>query len=280
MEYKPVHFHIYDPSGVNLFKTSKNEKAKCFVIECNNSNNCELHAKGMCAMASPLGWHRCPYGKFNNTEGYSQRAKYFRKWINDKKEQYEGVPYLKSHEENIYSVGEYMFMPYPHIEMNESVPFLGKSGFMLKGNAFLPDSAFNKEIIKNILQFRPYAVLGGEIESYQKKSVPKIARHLFEKYPDLFAEVSVDFPGMKKTVESLTNIGRKAIVNTLRPGCKLTKRDESWIWDGEKLMSEKYKALFPIVNYVGFEATIIPTANALFVIQSEDQVGDSTIFVN
>ena len=177
-------------------------------------------------------------------------------------------------------VGEYMFLPYPHMTMNEKIPFLAHNNLFRNGNCFLRMEHFTIENIIKLVRFKPQAYLGGEITSYQKEVPPKFLKHLSEQLPELFDLVIATDEYAKQRYEEFSNIGRKAILETLTPNVGEFKDIHGglWIWDGEWLKSLNSKASFLLVDK--FTKLIIkPEPGQIVVITDEEQVNESTVFV-
>ena len=169
-EPKVIHANIYNPSH-SIFKTSRNEKAQCQTITCINSD-CPLLAKGQC-YARGIFTPRCPYGRANVEHGPTRRAQKFYRWVSDKSKEHKGVPYLDIPEEKMEFIGEYVLLPYSHMNMCKEVPFLRHSSLFISGSPFLPIEEWNLQTVVQLLDFRPHALMGGEITSYQKEIIPK-----------------------------------------------------------------------------------------------------------
>jgi hypothetical protein len=175
-------------------------------------------------------------------------------------------------------VGDFVYLPYSFITMNPYVPFSTREGlFFKKGDPLLPKEHLTIENIVKICDFRPQAMMGGEITSYQKEEIPKFVKHLSEFFPNLYAELVTQIPRMGNI--SLTNIGRKAYLFSLIPnvGEFVDCHKSHWCWDGEYLMSGDSKASFMLVDKFT-EIKIKPTEDAVVTITDEKQVGCATKF--
>jgi len=62
------------------------------------------------------------------------------------------------------------------------------------GVAFINDDYFTVDMIQRIMTFKPQAMFGGEITSYQKDEVPKFLRDLRTYYPEIFKELVAACP--------------------------------------------------------------------------------------
>ena len=185
------------------------------------------------------------------------------------KKRYEGIPFLDD-PKVLGIVGDYVFLPYDHMDMMESLPWRG---------AFLKKEDFTVEIISKLANFRPRAMWGNnEIKSYQKEVPPVFLKHLSEQMPGLFKK-AIDADGsLKKRFDSFTNIGRKAVLETTTPNHGLFKdiHGALWAWDGEKLYSSNSHASFVLVKFQ--KVILVPRTGEVVKITDEGQVNDSTVF--
>lgn len=279
-EYKPIHFNLFDPTQA-LFKSQKKEKSEIQVIKCSNAENCDLHKKGQCAFRSILSWQKCPYGLYFREVGFTKRASKFRQWMREKKEEYRDVPYLQAHTEMIAVVGDYILLPYAHMDMCEDVPFLSHGGAFRSGNAFLKREDFTIDNILKLIAFRPQALMGGEITDYQKKSLPLFIRHLSQVMPDIYEEIWNKSDRVKNIAESMTDVGRKARLRSLTPNVGIFKdiHGGEWTWDGKWLICKNRDPSFMLVNKVD-EIRIRPQGDPEVVITDNNQVNIETVFLS
>lgn len=279
---KTIYASIYDPSISIFFKAKANEKAECRTIQCSNSDKCGLFARGECVLRDTLLGSRCPYGYATLIKGPTRRAKGYRKWMEERKEFHKdhfvklGSPTVK-----MTIVGDHVYLPYAHMNMNEGVPFLSHGRLFSTGSHFMLWKDFTVEIILKMVDYRPQALMGGEITSYQKETVPKLLTHLKEIFPELYERTITERPGLSGV--SRSNIGRQAFIHSLRPGVVVTKyhkenklETQHWTWDGEYLSSDDARMSFPIVGYERCEIHLVPKPNETVEITHDDQVDDNT----
>ena len=298
-QLKPVHFNCFTPHNA-LFKSSRKDKAEVQVVLCGRLDDCDLLKRKECAWRSSFGWHACPYGMHRKFEGFTSKARAYNTWINEQKKKYEGVPFLNGHTDVLAFVGDYVFLPYAHMDMADIGWIQKNTGFLGKGCAFLKKELFTPETILKLINFRPQAMMGGEITSYQKESIPKFVKHLQEKCPDLLNQVEKleikialdlgktreDAPSfvrsrIRKILEEYSYKGRKAILQTLTPNIgKFTDIHKGeWIWDGEYLTSLNAHASFMLVDKFD-EIRVKPKPRATVVITEEGQVNPKTEFLS
>lgn len=273
---KKIHFHIYDPAAPSLFKSKASDKAEAHFIECDQLD-CPLLKKGQCIRRIVFG-KRCVYGRNYIEIGYTKRSKAFSKWIREKREENKEVGSLKAPPSKICKIGDYVWLPYPHMDMNKEI-FENPSEPFITGTPFIKFENFNVATILSILKFRPRALFGGEITSYQKEVIPLFLMHLKEFDPVLFEQVEQSL-GKKLFVRS--NVGRQAYLRTISPGEIDFGGNEKYEWDGEKLVftgePSKITLWLKIKDPVNFSMEIIPNKEAVVTITNENQVNNGTEF--
>lgn len=267
--YKLIHCNIFRPHNA-LFKKMRNDRAEVQIISCNNGDNCGLFKKGECLIR--VG--QCPYGEFNRYVGFSQRASRYYSWINEQEKKYKGIPFLKQ-PTRLAIVGDYMTLPYLYMDMHKEFPFADKITSSIKKEDFTIEN-----IIK-LIKFIPRTLwTGGVIQPYQKEVIPKFLKHLSEEMPNLFDQVVIADEYAKNKFAEFTNIGRKAILETITPNVGQFKDIHGglWQWDGERLTSTNSRASFLLINKFK-ELTIIPDEKQIVAITDENQVNGNTVFV-
>lgn len=274
---KIITAHIYKPH-LAVFKSMKNDRAECQAVNCEGFEKCGLYARGECCWLGSLGWNRCPYGSYNKEVGMTRKSSKYYSWISEREKRYADVlDKLRSASDVMAIVGDFIYLPYAHMTMNENIPFQEKSGFFLKGDCLLPRADFTIKNITSMCLFRPQAIFGGEITSYQIEQVPKFIKHLSEIMPEMYKELCEALPELKKV--SLSNVGRKAYLFTLSPnaGKFVDCHGGEWLWDGTYLTSNNSKASFMLVGKFT-ELRIKPDDNPVVTITDENQVNDKTEF--
>ncbi len=295
---KPVHFNCFTPHNA-LFKSSRKDKAEVQVVLCGRPDDCDLLKRGECTWRASFGWHACPYGHYHKYEGFTPKARAYATWINEQKKKYEGIPYIKEHSEVLASVGDYVFLPYTHMDMADVGWIQKDTGLFGKGCAFLKKELFTPETILKLINFRPQAMMGGEISSYQQESIPKFVKHLQEKCPDLLKEAErleikkalnlgktneenhFFKSRIRRILEEYSYKGRKAILQTLTPniGKFVDIHKGEWLWDGEYLTSLNSHASFMLVDKFD-EIKIKPKPRITVTITEDSQVNDKTEFLS
>ena len=277
MGEKLIGYSIFDPR--NSVFGAKNEKAKATKTYCSNSGNCFFHEKGQCVLWSGLAGHKCKFGRKEVIHGYTQRATKYHDWINKRKKESEGVGPLKAAPQKMGKIGSKIYFPYPHWYMILNLPE------EIQGNAWkniywIPENLFNADLLIQIIEGKPHAMMGGEIKSYQKEIVPKIVLHLKEIFPGIWENLIQKKPCLGERSKELSHIGRKAILSTLIPGCEFEiERKGTWKWDGEFLTCENYEGFFlPVKGPATIK--IKPEDGASVIVTNEVMTNHHTEFID
>lgn len=276
---KLVHFHVFDPKQPSLFKAKANDHAEAHIVRCSLEGTCPVRAKGQC-IERDFWSSGCPYGSRSVVTGPTKRSRDMSKWI---AAQREGVgpnpPTLSSTQKVMAVIGDYVWLPYPHMDFHAKSPTLEIS--LSSGRKMLRIEEFTPEVVQRICEWRPRAMFGGEITDYQKESVPLFVKHLSEVMPDLFAATAAVYPNLRELLAKTTNIGREARLRSLAPnvGEFVDIHGGRWTWDGEYLTSKNSKMSFGLVN--GFsEIRVKPDPASKVKVTSEGQVTPTTEFLS
>lgn len=278
--FTPIHAWVFDPTDAVFNRTGKSE---CKVHFCQLPDQCPLLKNKQCILNLLLG-PGCPYGQIRVETGMTKRARGFHKWIHEKKEKYNSVlGALSSPPEKMSQIGGWIYLPYPHIDMNGEINWLRQSLYFVSGRPFIKFEDFTLRTIKSIVEFRPQSLLGGEITDYQKIHVPKFIEHLQEVFPYHYAELIKHLP--QYAIQVKNYIGRKALLHTVNPGT-VDMGGTKYEWDGMGLSSSEESAalLSGVYDRNGRRAIlrvlIRPTGDAVTKIIRNDQVSINTQFVD
>ena len=284
-DYINIHAWVHDAAGRSLFKQPANSKSQLVVVSCCKSDDCTFFKRNECILLDTAIFNRssCPYGKKQYTTGYTKRARKNYSWVKKYQEKYKDIlGGLHSPTDVMAKVGEYIYLPYAHMNMNKRLPLERHSSAFGSGDKFLKMSDFTPDMIKIIVDFHPHAMMGGEILSYQREIVPIFVQHLKENFPAIYKEAN-EIAELDRYIKVFSHIGRLAYVHTLKTGCEIWKKDspaEKWTWDGEYLRSTTQTLSFPITrDYDQLEMTMLPTETTTITITSNDQVCDMTKFL-
>jgi len=281
-----IHAQIFDVKNA-LFKQKASVKSKLTTVSCNNKDNCSLYKKGQCSLVG-MFQDKCVYGKKVSIDGFTRKASKYNSWINDNKEQYKDVfNKLKSATKKMAIVGDYIYLPYSHLNMNKKLPFNNFGGFMNDGDKYMLLKDFTDEVIFSIITFSPQALMGGTIKSYAKEVVPDFITHIIEVFPDKVKSFLMKYPNMEFMFVIRSPIGRKALLESLKPGTVITKYHDSdklntqhWTWDGEYITSTDCGYSFSVVEFDTVEVKLKPKENTAVVITDKNQTDQDTIYID
>jgi hypothetical protein len=270
-EYKLINVYVFHPAF-------KDVKERCEYTYCSNTENCELYKQKKCVNDFKfLNCIKCPYSKFSQEEGYTQKAKSFHGWMRDRKEKYKEVlNAIQFTSDKIAKIDEYIYLPYPHL--NNYVNSI--NGII--GEHFIKVKDFTNKKILEIINFKPQALMGGEIKSFQKEEVPKFIQHLKEELPEIYDTFIKEYSDeAKKFAEVINNyVGRKAYIKTLKVGTYIYDDKNKFLFDGEYLICEDYKPIFAPFDTSGGLFKFKVEDDMVVKITNNEQVCKNTKFIN
>lgn len=276
---KEIYAWLWNPAD-SLFKEKKSEKAIGYIIYCECPEKCELYAKGNCVAFDD----HCPHGSIGKAFGYSRMANKFHSWMNEFKENHKDVYRSKlTQPKKLEYFMDLVYIPILHLGLNEDIEFVSGGGYFTNGRPIIKRGHFNAEFIsKQIINFTPRALFGRRIENYQDKEVPKFLLWLKKLDNALYEEVKEMNPAHSGFV-AMTNVGRKAILQTLNPNIGTFKDIHGgiWVWDGEYLCSKNTQASFTLIETREIqECRLKPNGNVAVKVCDDAQVNDNTEFID
>jgi len=279
-----IHQSSYDPTGFHLFKPDANARARVTHVYC-SAEQCPLRDAGCCAVLGGLFGGSCPYGRRRTEEGPTRRARGMSKWLNDRKKP--DVPSLTSPPTKLAFIGDYVYLPYAHMTMCKALPFLAHATFISCGTPFLKKADWTIDNVVTLMSFRPQALMGGEIRTYQQEEIPKFVAHLREQDPAMFSLLCERFP----QYDTAPNyIGRVAYLRTLTPPFRYSTRGPGdrnreynviWDWDGHSLQTcskHAYDATWGGITPDTFVLTMNPARDATIIVRDNAWVNSLTVF--
>lgn len=278
---KEIDAWVWNPAN-SLFKQKKSEKAIGHIIYCECPEKCELYAKGYCVAFN----NRCPYGSRGRVTGYSRMANKFHSWIRDFEQAHKDVyrTGLKQPKKLEYFM-DLVYIPISYLNLNENIDFVDGGGWgILKGRPIIRREHFNAVFIsKQIVNFTPRSFFGNqEIRDYQEKEVPKFLLWLKQLDNTLFEKVKEMNPN-HLGFKTMTNVGRKAVLQTLTPnvGTFTDIHGGVWTWDGEYIYSHNTHASFTLIETREIqECRLKPKGDVAVKVCDDAQVNDNTEFID
>ena len=269
---KTVKLSVWD--NPSYMKANDRERMEAFI--CEYDGECPAYAQGHCVCENLfLGWIKCPHAKHIRQTGLTKRAKNFGEASARWRELYKTDIVIAN--EKLCQCGDYIYLPYPHLDAYGSKPIQD-----IVADYFLHKSLFTVENIRRIMRWQPRALMGGIIESFQEKEIPKFICHLHEVFPDLYAAYLKTYPDDKERFEAtcVNYVGRKAYLNTLNDGT--TYKDchgNVWIKDGKYLVCEQMDTSIHMV--VGKKPRRVMqqiVGDEIIAVTKNEDVSENTIF--
>lgn len=274
---------VKDPTEPSIFrKAKKTDHAECRTISC-SCDSCPLLAVGQCIETKPLGGG-CPYGRYRIEEGPTGRSSKMWEWIRDRRAQHKDAVWPDTPPAKLAFIGGHVYLPYPHMDMCREVPFLRHSSLFVSGIDFILREAWTIDTVLTLIQFRPQALMGGEIHSYQQESVPKFIEHIRETDPAMWSELIAAMPQLNKAAN---HVGRKALLKTLAFPIDIPPKDSrypvAWHWDGKVLSTKSvnaYSDTWGGQKPESISLQLTPRDDATVVVANNSWVTQGTVFVD
>lgn len=271
---KLVSWSYYSGRGVFSGKNEKEQVTKVYVL---NEEGEKLLAGGNVVCLNSYKGYYDPYFKVEKIKGFTIRAKNYGKLNNEMKKKY---PELERKLTNVSSLimdyVDYVYISLPHLD-NYVNPLTTDKEIFLNEN-FIYKEKFTPEFVRTLVEFRPIALMGGEITSYRKKEVPKFLSELKLTFPELYKEVLAISDVANSLVDDITYVGKDAYLYTLNSGdveVKINILDKQvFYWDGNTLTNEVEISFGNVLSQ-----TITPNKDMIVKIVSDSTVNDTTKLV-
>lgn len=259
---------------------SRNSRLRAEYIYCDSANECSAYKEGKCFCVTTLFGVSCGIGKVDRIDGGTKQSKRFQKVRMEAKENpcYAKLSYpAKTH---ITKIGDKAFLANMPVRIEEknngklicSDPGFGSNKIMISQEILTPEN------IMAICSARPYALIGGLIESYKKETVPMFLYQLSFVFPDKYKEFIEAYPDFDISHPNWIGRYAKLITCNREEKYKDTNGNE-FFFDGEYLVCKNYKSAFNPFRSKFVEIRIKVTDDMEVEITDNKQVLDSTVFV-
>lgn len=269
--YTIILSNVYDPAH-SIFQSDRNKKACVNISFCNACEHCDAYKKNLCAECS-IGFLAngvCPHSKHYRLEGPTKRSKSYMTFVREAKDALNISDdrfrvRLDSIKSTIKIGGDYVFLNLPHLA-NYVNPIADELGLINRN--YIPIDRFTDDVIKLLLNYRPQAVMGGEIEGYQKTNIPEFILDLKHNFPEIYKRVIEETP-YEARITNYNYKGKIALLNTLKPGVvKSIYGSNLWNWDGKVL-----KPMDDTFTISGMEFdSVIPKSDTYVVVEDNSTV--------
>lgn len=272
--------------GKSIFG-GKETKLEASVISCDRHHDCSYYQNNQCLRVRSFGGASCKFGSINNHVGYTSRAQKYgafkRKW-----QEHEAYGELSHPPSKLGLIDGYVVFPYPYISLKvegNKVFLDGPSFGFSEKITFIPVEMFDVELVNRICEYRPEALMGGTIKTFEKETVPLFLSHLEEVLPELYVMLKNKYPVYDKEIDY---VGRKAYLKTLNPceleysikGYQYRQFGETWQWDGQFLtwISGYVRDVGIIKDYEVESFVLKPNDGAVVTVTNNEQVNKNTVF--
>lgn len=224
--------------GKPLFGKGRERPLEADEIFCDRHEDCSYFKQGMCLRCRCMFGTQCKYGETVRTVGYTSRAKKYYAF----QEKYKKDPlYGKLHvaRGNVACVGDYLLIDTGYVQAKKKGDAYEIDSRFKLGNcvSWILKSEVTPELLSRILRARPRDMFGDIITDYQEKNVPDVLIGLKRTCPQIYNDLIREYPEYDREPNY---IGKKAFVNSLRPGTHLIARNTEWFFDGECLIAHDF----------------------------------------
>lgn len=166
----------------------KRDRAKLRTYSCQlEEGQCSLRTQGKCIQLLNLDY--CVYGSQDTDLGPTRAARSYGRFVTDGEALQNSLPKLAPAEKKIAYVGDYVWLPYTFINNIDGAPQFKFANYLTlfdSGKPFMLKADFVPSMVVKLSKFRPQAIMGGEIEQYQRESLPLLLQDLRQFDPVLY----------------------------------------------------------------------------------------------
>jgi hypothetical protein len=286
---KTIQATSFNPQ-TSMFKSLLSDRAEVRSVACDQTERCDIFARGMCIRANALGT-TCVYGRNKTLQGPTKRGK-CGEFITENLPKLDIPANVTGTDDGLVlaNVGDYIYVNLLWANFNSKSPMWERTASAFSsGLRFIRKEKFDKEACLAIFRHKPLAINAREIIDYQREEVPKFVKALRTFAPEIFAALSAEHADFKAASEShkcATNVGQWALLRTLLPF-----EDKEWKWDGENLIFIGEPRTFmlwsglrdrsgKIIKPKGLVMKVAPEPDLQWKVPTDDCVGPETEFTS
>lgn len=259
---------------------SRDNRLRAEYIYCGRANECSAYKQGKCLCVTAPFSKRCPIGSVNRVDGGVKRSKMFARVTDRAKADFNYGKLRYSSNLKVVRIGDdavlmlsYVRLKIENGDLKVNDPW--KSGSEI---LFVSKENLTADNILKVCEYKPTALLGGVIDSYQNDEVPMLLRQFRELFPEIYSELIIKSPIQENKVPNF--IGKQAKLLTLKPNCKYETMYGSFFFDGKRAYFDNYNTAFkPFWECGNMSVTIEVTNNTVATVSDNEQVLDTTEFV-
>lgn len=229
----------------------KEKPLEADIIYCDRANECSCYRDGKCLEVRAPFFGGCKFGKTEKVKGYTSRAaKYY-----DFKKRYTSDPLygkISFPSTLAAAMGDHLFIKTGLVNVRKRREDDEKwkkdvNGYMIEDPGFghcyvfLSTEDATNDLLKAIFSYTPHSIMGDNLgKRWKEELVPKILQDLKACAPDVYHRFTSEYP---EYIFEPDYIGKRAYINSLKPGTKFTQNNITWLYDGEYVTSDKPVAL-------------------------------------
>lgn len=258
---------------------SRKARRRAEYIYCDHADECSAYKNGKCFRVTTLFGLRCEFGHINHIDGGTKQSKMFYRISDEAKsnEQYHKLSYPSDTYVTRIGDGVFLTPPYVRIELQGEKLVCSDPGFG-SNRLFVPLAVITPENIKRICEYRPHALMGGEITDYQQKAVPMFLHQLSQLCPEQFQAFITAYPDF--TIKPPNWIGRYAKLSTCnREATYKDTNGNPFHFEGDDIVCDCYHSAFLPFDGAAAKIRVTVDDGMRVKITDNNQVTDSTIFV-
>lgn len=216
-------------------------------IYCDVYNTCSFYKEGKCLRCRSFLAPICKFGSNEIIKGYTSRAKKYYTFKNKYKEDemYNKLEYPNS---LVGIMNDYLYMRLKFVSVRKKEDCANYckeigNGYVINdvgfgtGAVFIPLTEVTADLLYSIFSFKPHAIMGGEITTYQEKIVPDIIQSMRRIVPDIYNNFVTKYPQYNITPNY---IGKKAYIYSLKPNTTFILNNYKWTYDGEYISTTNF----------------------------------------
>jgi len=215
-------------------------------IYCSCPEKCSYYQNGHCLLCRTMfGPNRCQFGGTKRIEGYTSRARKY--WeFRDKYQKDPVYSKLNYPSAVVASIGDVLYIRTGYVEVrkrreDDDVWRRDVNGYMIKdavfgnGELFIPKEDVTNELLYAIFKTTPHSLMGEKIDRWAKERVPEILNGLRRYAPDIHERFLAEYPEYDV---AMNYTGKKAYIDSLKPGTEFKHDGKMWLYDGEYVESK------------------------------------------
>lgn len=248
------------------------------IVQCDKYKKCSLYKNGCCLKITSMFSGTCKFGEKTAIKGYTSRAKKYFKFRDMYKEdaKFNSLHYPDACYVALIDDTVYLNLEFAVLDKNDIGEWFIDDAVLRSGAVWLPLNELTPDLLNMICSYRPHALMGGEIYSYQKEQIPNILIQLKKILPDIYKEFITKYDRFDIEPDY---VDKYAYVNSIKDGTVIAdSKGNRFIKNGNYLTSDSWSSCFLPFDARTCSIKIEITDTMVFKITDNSQVDDDTVF--